>query len=438
MLRIGCSKIDITPDFPAFLRGYASRKQLSNGIEDKLSAGVMVLEQDGTKILLITVDSLGIGVGYCERIYKAIGEAFGYGAEQIYLSCSHTHFAPGFDGYCVIFSDGELPVGKYPPDDRYYDFFLKRLLSGIAEAEKSLEMVEIEETVISVPAVPFNRRTIKRSDGVIEMSWTYPDNPEDFEFQKVDPEMTVWRFKGADNANKAILARFGCHPVTGGSNEYAISGDYVGRFQTMVQREFGCSGFFLQGTAGDVVPMQRNGNSRNDIAEILVRSIRLAERTFRKAPAFKLAEKVVRVLVTLDKTCARESAEAHLAKVFDENRGDKFDAERCLKGVYEYQNAMAYPQDDVELPLRLLRLGSKVLVGMPFEVLTEIGLRLKASCPNTILTTITGGYEGYLPLAVDYPRGGYETTLGPYFQKGTGDKFLQAAIKAVKAFEKEP
>ena len=436
MLRVGCSKVDITPDFPAFLRGYASRKGLSDGIEDRLSAGVMVLDQDGTRILLLTVDSIGIGIRYCERIYKAIGERFGYGEDRIYLASSHTHFAPGFSGYCVIFPDGELPVGKYPPDDRYYDLFIGRLLSGIAEAEKNLEDTEIEETEIPVPAVPFNRRTIKRSDGMVEMSWLYPDNPDDFEFQKVDPMMTVWRFK-THGVNKAILARFGCHPVTGGFDEYAISADYPGHFQTIVQREFGCPGFFLQGTAGDVVPMQRNGESRRDIAEILVRSIRLAERSFRKIESFKLAAKVVQVPAMLSTTCPREEVETHLAKVFEDNSGDGFDVEKCIKGVYEYENAVAYPQDNTELPLRLMRLGDKVLVGMPFEVLTEIGLRLRKACPNAILTTITGGYEGYLPLAVDYPRGGYETTLGPYFQQGTGDRFLLAAIDAVKAFDKE-
>lgn len=434
MLKIGCCKVDITPEIPVYLRGYAGRNELSNAIDDRLSAGVMLLAQGRTKILLLTLDNLGIGINQCEKIYADLKKACGLRPEQIYLACSHTHFAPGLDDYTVMWPGGKMPTGRYPAEKEYYPAFISAIIGGVREAEANLEQVVLEETTTQIPGVLFNRRTINVSDGLVTTNYVFPENPDDYIFQPTDPELALWRFRKKDGSLKAIIGRFSCHPVTGGSNDYGISADYPGYFQAIIQREFNCPGFFLLGNAGDTVPLQRFGDTRRDIAEILVRSIKMAERTFRKAGEFKLAEKVIPFNVTLQVKFPRNQAEKHLKQVLKKYDINNFDFEKCILGVYEAEFAMTYPQDKVELPMHLLRLGSKVLVGLPFEVLTEIGVRLRKACPNTVLTAITGGYEGYLPLAKEFPLGGYEVTLGARFQKRAGNEILAAAIKAVREF----
>ena len=97
--------------------------------------------------------------------------------------------------------------------------------------------------------------------------------------------------------------------------------------------------------------------------------------------------------------------------------------------------ARSYPGKKFTMPLRLLRLGDMVLAGMPFEVLSAISLRLKEANPEAVLISITGGYNGYLPLALEFPRGGYESSFGAtHFAPGTGDKFLETAIEESKMF----
>ena len=433
MLKTGCAKVDITPDFPVFLRGYAGRNQLSTGIEDRLSAGVMVLVQGRVRQLLLTLDSLGIGIRQCERLMRDLRAATGFREEQIYLACSHTHFAPGLDDYCVIWPDGELEQGRYPAEPAYYPLLLDRLVSGIRSALDQLEPVEVEEATVQAPGTVFNRRTIRRDNGMVDTNYLYPEHPEDYIFQEVDPRLSVWRFRRKDGSLQAIIGCFGCHAVTGGENFYGVSADYPGQFQAIVQREFGCPGLFLLGTAGDVVPLQRNGESRRDIGEILVRSIRLAERTFRKTGPFALAARTAMVPLTLRVKCPRDRAAQVLEDAFAENRR-KFDLEKAYMTTCAAEFALTYPEDRVELPIHLLRLGSRVLVGLPFEVLTEIGLRLRRACPEAVLTSITGGYEGYLPLAKEHRRGGYEAATGSRFHRRAGDDVLAAAIKAVREF----
>ena len=95
--------------------------------------------------------------------------------------------------------------------------------------------------------------------------------------------------------------------------------------------------------------------------------------------------------------------------------------------------AKTYPGMNFTMPLRFLRLGEKVLTGMPFEVLSAISLRLKEANPEAVLISITGGYNGYMPLELEFPRGGYESSFGATdFAPGTGDKFLEYAIEHSK------
>jgi len=392
MLRIGCAKVDTTPDHPVYLRGYGARNALSNGIEERIHAGLMILEQEGQKVLLVTLDMIGINAETAQKVYKALEAETGFGEGNTYLCGSHSHFAPGLNKYRVSVPGGELPPGDYPADEAYCSFFIAQLVAGVREAQKNVEDVEVEEVEIPLPELLMNRRPIMKGTNKVETNYVYPLPPEDekYDFQPVDPNLMVWRFR-TSRGLKAILGRFSCHPVTGGYNFYGVSGDYPGYFQQYVSELFGCPAFFMLGSAGDAVPMQRENESRKDIGHIMAYAIRLAERRFRKAPEFSLDYKLIKLHVT--------------------------------------------PRTDVEpvnpntvLPMRFLHLGSKILVGMPFEVLTEIGLELRKACPNAILTSITGGYDGYLPLAKHQEQGGYEVEDGTEFIIGTGDAFLKTAI----------
>ena len=51
-LNAGLSKIIITPDSPVMLYGYSSRKTLSEGVHDPLSARAVVFENNGKKVVL--------------------------------------------------------------------------------------------------------------------------------------------------------------------------------------------------------------------------------------------------------------------------------------------------------------------------------------------------------------------------------------------------
>ena len=432
-MKVGIAKRLTLPGKPSMLRGYASRKELSRGVEEPVELGVIALcEEQENPILLITADMAGISVKECEKIYALLAEKFSIPANRVWISSSHTHFAPGFEGFFIGHHDGTLAYGDHPEDTEYRNLWHSRLADAVDGALNAMEECRLEHLEVDVPGIMFNRRTIKKSDGLVKQSYIYPANPDELIFQKYDSTMTAWRFVTA-RGPKAMLMTIGCHPVTGGRDAYCISGDYPWYFKAKVEELFGCPGFFMQGPAGDTVPRLRGPetqqfadkiNSRKNLGDILALTLQQNELLFKEDKKKSIAMKVLDVPVELPEELDYENAEKNYEKAEKNNAPDlPFHlASRFL--------AKSYPGKKFTMPLRFLRLGDKVLTGMPFEVLSAISLRLKEANPEAVLISITGGYNGYMPLAEEFPRQGYECSFGAtHFARGTGDKFLEAAIR---------
>jgi len=420
------------------LRGYGFRNQLSTGVEDPLEVGVLAISTASSTVLCITADLIGIPVKFCNQLYVLLKERFNIEKEQIWLCSSHTHFAPCFQRYFISSHEGTLAYGEHAEDTEYFAFWSARLLDAVTAALNSREKVTLESLAYDVPGVALNRRTLKKSDGMVEMSWVYPEDAENFQIRPIDARVHAWRFSTAMGP-KAILACYGCHPVTGYRNAYAISADYPWYFKQAIERLYGCPGFFMLGAAGDAVPMLRGTsdnqrseypiNPRAGLGEILALTMRLNELAFRKIPQPQLSSTVVEVPVTLRSEYDFAHAESNYRAAAA--------AENCDPEVLSLRReawmcCSAYEAESTTLPLRLLLLGDNVLTGMPFEVLSGISLRLRAAFSKAVLVSITGGYQGYLPLLEEFPNGGYEVSVGGTdFAPGTGDSFLQTAIAEI-------
>lgn len=94
VLRAGMAKIDITPEFPVRLYGYASRKTLSEGVHDQLYARAVVFENNGEKVVLISSD---IG-SYSDTVFhvfqNSIISKFNLKESDLFLSTIHSHSSP--------------------------------------------------------------------------------------------------------------------------------------------------------------------------------------------------------------------------------------------------------------------------------------------------------------------------------------------------------
>ncbi|MGP8234596.1 MAG: hypothetical protein ACLQVW_04225, partial [Limisphaerales bacterium] len=93
-LRAGAARVDVSPTEPVMLAGYASRTNLSQGVHDPLSARALAFEQDGTRLVLVSLDSLGFYNQTAEPLRQAIIDGCGLKPSELFLCAIHTHSAP--------------------------------------------------------------------------------------------------------------------------------------------------------------------------------------------------------------------------------------------------------------------------------------------------------------------------------------------------------
>src|SRR5262245_45840176 len=93
--KAGAAKVNITPEQPMWMAGYAARTKPAEGRATDLWAKALALEDTaGKRVVLITLDLVGIdralSVAICDKLQKK----HQLDRSQIAINCSHTHSGP--------------------------------------------------------------------------------------------------------------------------------------------------------------------------------------------------------------------------------------------------------------------------------------------------------------------------------------------------------
>jgi neutral ceramidase len=218
-LRAGTAKVSITPE--------DSKKP----VHDKVYARSLVLDVDGERIAIVSVD---LGIYTSEHLVEVCKERFGI--SQIVLSSSHTHSDPGRS---------------------YAAFYEERLIQAVETAVNNMFPARISAGHRSFPQLGFNRLVV-RDDGHARESWFSDDhytseNPERIPFGPVDPEVGVIKVEDMKGQARAIVMNYACHADVVCQN-YAISADYPGAATRKVEEAFGndLNCLFVQGAGGNI------------------------------------------------------------------------------------------------------------------------------------------------------------------------------------------
>lgn len=421
-MRFGTAMRDITPVEPVVLHGYAHRVARSNGVSEPLRLSALALDDGASRALIITLDTIGLHTTEAAELAAAVEEATGVSAGNVLICASHTHFAPGVS--TARFASHE--VGFFEPEEADRLRIFGAATGAAKEAVATLVPCRVESVRVDVAGVSFNRRTA-RPDGSVETNYRYPSEGN-WVFGEVDPQLTAIRFV-TDAGTGAVLANFGCHPVTGGYDNEAdssrVSSDYVHYLRRTVEEASGYPLHFTLGAAGDAVPRDRNGESRRRIGTVLGESLVLANRMFAPMEGGLRVERLsmeAKTILAFDPDESRARYEAELAK----SREAGETSEGFADALFARFRSSLYPQNRFDVPVTLLGIGPVTLVALPFEILSEFATRMKSRFPDSVLVSCAGGYQGYLPFAYEYERGGYEATdRSTHLAPGTADALFE-------------
>ncbi len=395
----GAAQEDITPAVGTLLYGYNPHNP-STSVHDPLQLTAVAFRQGELSAMLVAITVGSLQTELASELREKAGEAAGIPAAHVIVSATHTHSGPntaGFEGWGNV-------------DRPYVDgILLPALLRAARRAAGALAPAEIAVGECR-SEVGINRRQ-QMPDGTIILG----QNP----WGTYDPTMTCLALRRADTHEGIVnMIHYGCHGTAAGCNK-EISRDWSGIMTDRLAKETGVITAFWNGAEGDVGPRLTNGMTTGDIRHVEeLGGVAAADamRAYRACGGYKpgrLAVAVGEVALPYKPLLPREKARAGIARWADpdalcniarlEYAHYRAVEDEYLAGCPAHDTHFRYPQTIVSL-------GDAAFVPFPFEMFSEISLRLRAYAPvrYALALAVTNGYHAYLPSQDQICRGGYE------------------------------
>ncbi|MBX3414767.1 MAG: hypothetical protein KF708_18915 [Pirellulales bacterium] len=463
LLRAGVAKVEITD-------------RAAGPVHDPLYVKALVLENNSTRAVLITLDAVAIAeIGtipnsYLGDVRARLEKELGIAPASVLVNASHCHG--------IVCAD-----------------VVERTFAAVKEAVAGLVPVRVGAGVGHEDRIMENRR-LKMKDGRevdVRHAYSLPPDDEVAAVGPVDPEIGILRLDRRDGRPLAVVYNFACHPiqsVPNGGNTADMSG-FASRVieQNLAEDTIA---LYVQGCGGDINPIwykdvdrPRDGEPLGNLLGLntlqAVRKIecrdddRLAIRNeVLELPRANTAERIValesesqRLLRSLQGTHLNlktflplavkygwsedyPSSAAHrylrdeaagrddLRKLDATNRAylkqyihnihvmeelTRIQTNLALLRKHQATN-LAASKRTLEAELVGLRVGDFILLAFPGELVVEIGLNLKAASPHvyTFVAGYSNGYIYYAPTTEQLLNAGAaqedsECLLAPHWQK---------------------
>ncbi|MGC8760919.1 MAG: neutral/alkaline non-lysosomal ceramidase N-terminal domain-containing protein [Bryobacteraceae bacterium] len=414
-MKAGAARIDITPEGPIWMSGYAARNRPSEGVLMPLWAKALALEDArGHRAVIVTTDLIGLPMEVTDLVAARAMERYGLERASLVFNSSHTHTGPVVRGNLSVMDPRQAPHRQ--AIEAYRRQLQEKLFQVIGAALADLAPAEIAfgsgEARFGV-----NRRQFTDKGVIIGVN---PDGP-------TDPRVPVVRVTSPSGKVRALLFGYACHNTTLTAEFYQLSGDYAGYAQAEIEREFpGAVALFLQLCGGDQNP---NPRSRLEYAEQHGRT---------------LAAEVARVTRTpMQPAAGRIRAAYQVAALpFAPHTREQFEQELKDPNVFRQRRAtlMLKLYDErreprlLRYPVQAVRLENGfTLIALGGEVVVDYALWAYRTWPREPL--IVAGYSNdvacYIPSARVLREGGYEAvdSMIYYGQPGPFTEEVEARIQ---------
>jgi hypothetical protein len=383
-LKAGAAKIDITPEKPVNMSGYAGRKGLSTGVHDPLSARAVAFEVNGKRLVLISTDIIGFYEEVGGVIRQAIQDECKLQPSELFLCGIHTHSAP----------TPALNRERAHANNVEYTEALKPKLVEIAR--KALANMEPAKLGVGVGSCPVggNRRELRITKNG-ESSIVLGRNT----YGTTDKEVLVVKVAKADGAPLAVMFDYATHGTSLGTGNLTISGDVPGLAEQFVEKILGAdviAPIFI-GASGNIDPWFRVLPKINEEPGWIPEPVLLG--TF-------LGEEVVTVYRAIRQTDSVDKIATNFLTL-------QLPVKPPAAGSTEKKSEGPGTRP---FNVTVARIGDIAFVGLGAEVCTEIGMAIKAGspCERTFVITHCNGAASYLPTKEMYVQGGYEVNTSPF------------------------
>lgn len=405
--RVGVAVVEITP--PLFVN-WVDRKPYT-GVRDPIFLQAIAFECGGEKALILCFDLLEIRAARVKELREALEQRFGLPPAHVLFNASHTHSAPRFP-FCR--------------EDTHPAHWEK--LSHLLDHPEYLQWAtELSAKVLKCAETAFENmrpahagiRRIYAGDWVYNRRPIYPDGsvvtdfsprtpfaqPDGRRFGICDPTLTALRFSDDQGGTIASLLHFACHPVAIYPTDKRVSADWPGTLRDRVSRSEGGMALFLQGCAGDQVPIRRGGEAVDEMTDVLAARVSEAVGLQGKIALERIRGASCFVDLPLDPEIGNVGAGKTL----------------CAE-------------------VQVLLIGEIALVALPGEPFIGLALEIQKRSPfaHTLCLGYSNGHgTAYVGLPIEKERGGYEATVS-HGAPGCGTLLIEAACALLRQLTYKP
>jgi putative membrane-bound dehydrogenase-like protein len=379
----GVTAVDITPEGPIRLSGFAVRTKESEGVRQKLWAKALAIGDGGNNVsaVLVTVDNLGVPDHITREVAERLQAKKSLDPLRLTITSTHTHSAPMLTGVLATLFGKPMTAEETAHVEAYTRELIDKLEQAALAAIADMKPATLEFG-IGTADFSINRRG---KMGV------------------VDHDLPVLAVRGADGKLRAIYTSYACHCVVFADNQ--VSGDWAGYVQEMVEHNYpGAVALTSVGCGGDSNPAKRDSvdaatSQAKQIADEVDRLLKQGLTPITEP----LAVTYGRIDLPFDKHPTRQEweqkaqqqdyvgyhARVQLAKL---DRGEKL-------------------QTEISYPIQTWAFGDQLaVVFLAGEVVVDYSLRLKGEFDRSRLWV--NGYSNDVPCYIPSERvlkeGGYE------------------------------
>jgi len=438
-LRVGAAAVSITPPVGIGLAGYYFERG-ADGTNDDLFAKALVLDMDGVKAALVSLDLISTTRQMVEAARREIEKVTGVPGANVMICATHAHTGP------VLAERGQredAQGGAAQMTQKYSSGLPALIAESVRRAAERLEPARASAAAVMEPNLSFNRRFHMRDGSV---GW----NPGKLNTNivrvagPVDPEVSIIYFEASPGKSPvkplATYVNFAMHPDTVGGAKF--SADYPGALARRLAEYKGPDmlTLFANGACGNLNHINVNwAGPQSGPQEAARLGTILAGDVFKAwmqlkpvAPGtLRVSTEIVRLpLPELKPGAAGRARETVLRYGMKDNRGfmEKVEA-------YKILDVAAREGKPHEVEVQVIALGGEVAwVSLPGEIFVELGLAIKQASPfrHTFIAELANGAIGYIPNRPAYLEGNYEP-VSARCAAGSGELLVESAVRQLRA-----
>ena len=437
-------------------------------VHDDLYATAMVVEADGDRFALVSLDLCVLRTHPCCDVLDRIAAKTGVPANQIALHCTHTHAS-----YSGNYADPKVLADL--------------IAASITEATGRLSSAQVAHACRELGrGYNFNRRIhlsddlgahcvmfnddCRTENGRVEagrqlakvvQGWEADWNElemsrhENWADGPIDSFLHVISFRGGDGRSLGSIVRFAGHPVIVSRHWIGnqISRDAVGYVADLVAGETGAPCLYLTGPSGNQrlyceeythTEAEKRGNRIGreamklfdglDFSSFDRFGLAVDEPEFDVWPGFPKThqeqhERLKQLEANVKAAVSQKKPPAEIKKLSEERTRMKYAGEMLDRCRLTPADAAA---GNFRRPMLAFDLGAARLVTFPGETFMEIGRGVCEKTAEEVVTVqLVNGTCGYIPTAEEWPLGGYET-IWCFTAPGTDRRMTEEAARLVE------